>query len=76
MMKTMGIVLLSIASIVVMVGLALPVVPLILGLGIEVPSFWARAGKPHLVILYPLISLLAGLLLLAVFGWGIWRLVR
>lgn len=76
MIKTMGIVLLSIASIVVMVGLVLPVVPLILGLGIEVPSFWARAGKPHLVILYPLISLLAGLLLLAVFGWGIWRLVR
>jgi hypothetical protein len=35
----MGIVLLSIASIVVLVGLVLPVVPLILGLGIEVPSF-------------------------------------
>jgi hypothetical protein len=76
MMKTMGIVLLAIASIIVLVGLVLPVVPLILGLGIDVPSFWARAGKPHLVVLYPLISLAAGLLLLAVFGWCIWRLTR
>lgn len=75
-MKTMGIVLLSIASVVVLVGLVLPVVPLILGLGIEVPSFWARAGQPNLVVSYALSSLLAGLLLLAVFGWGIWRLVR
>lgn len=75
-MKTMGIVLLTIASIFVLAGLVLPVVPLILGLGIEVPSFWARAGRPHLVALYPLISLLAGLLSLAVLGWGIWRLAR
>lgn len=72
----MGIVLLSIASIVVLVGLVLPVVPLILGLGIEIPTFWARAGEPHLVVLYPLISLLVGLILLGVFGWGIWKLVR
>jgi hypothetical protein len=33
-----------------------------------------EGGKVHLVVLYPLISLLAGLLLLIVFGWGIWKL--
>jgi hypothetical protein len=75
-MKITGIVLLSVASMVVLVGLVFPVVPLIFGLGIDIPSFWARAGKPHFVALYPLISLLVGLLLLAVFGWGIWKLVR
>jgi hypothetical protein len=73
-MKLLSIVVLSIASIAVLMGLVLPVAAsLILGLGIDIPSFWARSGKVHLVVLYPLISLLAGLLLLIVFGWGIWK---
>lgn len=75
-MKTIGVVLLAIASIAVLVNLVLPVTPLILGFGIEVPSLWARAGKPHVVALYPFIALPVGLLLLGVFGWGIWKLVR
>jgi len=74
-MKLLGIVLLSIASIAVFIGLVFPVAgSLILGFGIEIPSFWARSGKVQLVVLYPWISLLAGLLLLVVFGWGIWKL--
>ena len=75
-MKPLVIVLLSVASITVFVGLVLPVASLILGLGIEIPGFWVRAGKLHLIALYPLISLMTGLLLLAIFGWGIWKLLR
>ena len=74
-MKLLGIVLLSIASIAVFVGMVLPVAAsLILGLGIDVPIFVARSGKVHLILSYPWVSLLAGLLLLVVFGWSIWRL--
>ena len=75
-MKLLGIVLLSIASIAVLVGMVLPVAALILGLGIDIPNFWARSGKVHLILSYPWVSLLAGLLFLVVFGWGIWRLTR
>jgi hypothetical protein len=75
-MKPLGIVLLSIASITVFVGLVLPVASLILGLGIEIPSFWVRVGKPHLIASYPLISLITGLLFLALFGWGFWKLLH
>jgi len=50
-MKLLGIVLLSIASIAVPIGLALPVAAsLLLGLDIDIPSFWARSGKVHLVV--------------------------
>ena len=76
-MKLLGIVLLSIASIAVFVGMVLPIAAsLILGLGIDIPNSWARSGKVYLILLYPWISLLAGLLLLVVFGWSIWRLTR
>jgi hypothetical protein len=76
-MKLLGIVLLSIASIAVLVGMVLPVAAsLILGLGIDIPNFWARSGKVYLILSYPWVSLLAGLLLLVVFGWSIWRLTR
>jgi hypothetical protein len=75
-MKLLGIVLLSIAPIAVLVGMVLPVAALILGLGIDIPNFWARSGKAYLILLYPWVSLLAGLLLLVVFGWSIWRLTH
>jgi len=75
-MKLLGIVLLSIASIAVLVGMVLPVAALILGLGIDIPNFGARSGKVYLILSYPWVSLLAGLLFLVVFGWGIWRLTR
>jgi hypothetical protein len=77
MMKLLGIGLLSIASIIVFITMVLPVaVSQILGLGIEVPRSWARSGKVHLILLFPWISCFVGVLLLAAFGWGIWRLVR
>jgi|HubBroStandDraft_3_1064219.scaffolds.fasta_scaffold656698_1 hypothetical protein len=75
-MRLLGIVLLSIASIGVVVGMVLPVAALILGLGIDIPNFLARSGKVYLILSYPRVSLLAGLLLLVLFGWGIWRLTR
>jgi hypothetical protein len=76
-MKFLGIGLLCVASIIVFATLVLPVAASrILGLGIEVPRFWARTGNVHLILLYPWISLFIGVLLLAVFGWGIWRLAR
>jgi hypothetical protein len=73
-MKLIGVVLLSIVSIAVLVVMVLPVAVLILGLGIDIPNFWT--GKVYLVALYPWVSLLAGLLVLVVFGWGIWKLTR
>jgi hypothetical protein len=75
-MKLPGIVLFSIAAIAVFLRMVLPVAALILGLGIDIPNFWARSGKVYLILSYPWVSLLAGLLLLVVFGWGIWRLAR
>ena len=77
MMKLLGITLLSIASLAVFASMVLPVMgSLVLGLGIEIPSFWARIGNPHFILLYPWVSLLVGVLLLAVLGWGIWKLAR
>jgi hypothetical protein len=74
-MKLLGIGLLSIASIIVFITMVLPVAASrILGLGIEVPRSWARSGKVHLILFHPWFSLFVGILLPAVFGWGIWRL--
>jgi hypothetical protein len=76
-MKLLEIVLLSISSIAVLLGMVLPVAAsLILGLGIDIPNFWVRSGKVYLIVSYPWISLLAGLLLLVVLGGRIWRLTR
>jgi len=77
MMKLLGIVLLSIASLAVFASMVLPVMAtLVLGLGIEIPRFWARSGNSHLILLYPWVSLLIGALLLVVLGWAIWKLAR
>ena len=59
-MKLLGIALLFIASIAVFVGMVLPVAALILGLGIDIPNFWARSGKVYLILLHPLVSLAGG----------------
>ena len=76
-MKIVGITLLSVASIAVLLGLVLPVlVTRVLGLGIDVPKHWDRTAMVYGPLAYPWISLLAGLLLLSVFGWGIWKLTR
>jgi hypothetical protein len=75
-MRLLGIVLLSIASLAVLVGMVLPVAGLILGLGIDVPNFLARSGKVYLILSYPWVSFLAGLLLLLLFGRSIWKLTH
>ena len=72
-MKIIGIAVLSVASIAVLLGLVLPVlVTHVLGLGIDVP----RNATVYGPLSYSWISLLTGLLLLSVFGWGIWKLTR
>ena len=76
-MKTFGITLLSVASVAVSLGLVLPVlVTRVLGLGIDVPIHWDRNARVYGPLSYPWISLVAGLLLLSAFGWGIWKLTR
>jgi hypothetical protein len=76
-MKVVGITLLSIASVAVLLGLVLPVVVTrVLGLGIDVSGHWDRIARVYGPLSYPWISLLAGLLLLSIFSWGIWKLTR
>jgi hypothetical protein len=74
-MKLLAILLLSIASIAVFASVVLLAVMLILGLGIDVPDGWARREILY-VFLHPWLSLASGLLLLVVFGRGIWRLAH
>lgn len=76
-MKIVGITLLTVASIAVMLGLVLPVVVThVLGLGIDFPGHWDRTTPVYGPLSYPWTSLVAGLLLLSVFSWGIWKLTR
>jgi hypothetical protein len=76
-MKLIGIAILSVASIAVLLGVVLPVIGTrVLGLGIDIPSHWGRTGTVYGPLSYPWVSLVAGLLLLSVFGWGIWKLIR
>ena len=76
-MKIIAITLLFVASIAVFLGLVLPVlVTRVFGLGIDVPSHLDRTARVYGPLSYPWISLLAGLLLLSAFGWGIWKLTR
>jgi hypothetical protein len=76
-MKIVEITLLTVASIAALLGLVLPVVVTrVFGLGIDVPGPWDRTARVYGPLSYPWISLSAGLLLLSVFGWGIWKLTR
>jgi len=74
-MKLLAILLLSIASIAVFAGMVLLAATQILGLGIDVPDGWARRGV-LCVLFHPWLSLASGLLLLVVFGRGIWKLAH
>lgn len=74
-MKLIGIAVLSVASIAVLLEVVLPVIlTRVLGLGIDIPGHWGRTGRVYGPLSYPWVSLLAGLVLLSVFGWGIWKL--
>ena len=77
-MRLLGIVLISAAMACVFVGLVVPVVAnRILGLGLDVPQVLGRPVPSYplvLILSHPWISLAAGLFLLALFGWGIWKL--
>ena len=76
-MKLLGVVLLCIASITVFLAVILPVAATrILGLGVfvSVDTAWGRTF--YLIFSHPWVSLASGLLILAVFGRGIWKLTR
>jgi len=75
-MRLLGILLLSIASIAVFVGVVLPAATTrILGFGIDIPKGWGRSAA-FILLSHPWLSLASGLFLLAVFGSGIWRLAH
>jgi hypothetical protein len=74
-MKLLAILLLSITSIAVFAGMVLLAATQILGLGIDVPDGWVRRGVLY-VLMHPWLSLAFGLLLLVVFGRGIWKLAH
>ncbi len=73
--RVLGVVLLCIAWLAVLLAVV-PFAALVLGLGIDIPRFWARSGKVFLVYAHPWLSLFIGLGLLIVFGWAAWRLAR
>ncbi len=79
-MKLIGIAILSLASIAVLLGVVLPVLVTrilgLVGLGIDIPGHWGWTGTVYGPLSFPLVSLVAGLLLLSLFGWRIWRLTR
>ena len=79
-MKGLGIVLLSIASIAVLLVLILPVIfSQVLAryaLRVDTHRFLVRPAILGSVVSKPLLSLMAALLLLIAFGWGISKLSR
>jgi hypothetical protein len=79
-MKLFGIVLLSIASLAVLLCVVLPVAwTQVLARVTKHTDGFETLGTPHFLLPVasnPLISLLAALLMLVVFGWGIWKLSR
>jgi|HubBroStandDraft_6_1064221.scaffolds.fasta_scaffold50174_4 hypothetical protein len=54
---------------------AVPAACLVLGLGIDIPNTRARSAKVLFFYSHPWVSLLVGMLLLALCGWGALRLV-
>ena len=75
-MKLLGIALLCIASLVILLRVVLPAACLVLGFGINIPNTWARSTKVLFFYSHPWVSLLGGMLLFALCGWGALRLVR
>lgn len=79
-MKLFAIVLLSLASLAIILGILLPVAfSQILArrlIGTSTRRFLVRPAFLYPVMANPLISFLAGLLVLLVLGWGIWKLSR
>ena len=74
--KAIGIILLGILSISVLLGIVIPSLAFALGLGVEIPSSWVRHQKVLSLYGHPWLLLLAGILLLFLLVWGIWRLAR
>jgi uncharacterized membrane protein YczE len=54
----------------------LPAVALVLGFGIDIPNSLAHSGKALFFYAHPWLSLLVGLLFLALLGYGAWKLLR
>lgn len=71
-MKGLGIAVLCVVSLSVLLVGVVPAVSLLLGLGIDIP----RSKTVVFVYSRPWLPLVASLLLLTLFGWGIWTLTR
>jgi hypothetical protein len=74
--KVLGVAVLGIVSLVVLLAVVLPAVCLVLGLGVDIPSSLARSGKALFFYAHPWLSLLVGILFLALLGWGGWKLLK
>jgi hypothetical protein len=74
--KVLGVVLLCVVWLAVLVALVLPSAALVLGLGIDVPRFWARFGGVFLVYSHPWLSLFIGLGVLIALSLAAWHILR
>ena len=72
--KALAVALLCTFSIAVLLALVVPAASLLLGLGIDIPNVWPGSGEVLFFYSHPWVPLLVGMLLLALFGWGIWKL--
>jgi len=75
-LKVFGIAVLCILSIVLLLRVIVPAGALVLGLGIDAPRNWAQSRKVLFWYSHPGVSLFIATLLLAIFCWGVMRLVR
>jgi hypothetical protein len=74
--KVAGIVLSCIFLIGILLGVVVPSVAFVLGLGISIPNRWMRYQKILILYSHPWFSLVGGMLLVSVLAWGIWRLAK
>jgi hypothetical protein len=74
-LKILGIAILGILSFALLLKVVLPAGALVLGLGIDVPDNWSRSWKALFVYSHPAVTLLVGAALLALFCWGVTRLL-
>ena len=74
-LKMLGIAILGILSIALLLKVVLPAGALVLGLGIDVPNNWSRSWKALFLYSHPAITLLVGTALMALFCWGVIRLL-
>jgi type II secretory pathway component PulF len=76
-MKYTSIFLLCTLAVIVVLGLILPAAAnLLLGVGIELPRYWARLAGARRVYSYPFVLLFIGLALLTSISYTVWRIAH